>query len=58
MSAELFDLGGGKLFGVPSTKDSAFSAAAEVEQFFDKLNPFEELAEERAAGKISEALTN
>ena len=33
------------------------SYAAEVEQFFDKINPFEELAEERAAGKISEAIT-
>ena len=45
LGAELIDLG----FDTNS--------AADVEQFFDKLNPFEELAEERAAGKISEALT-
>ena len=65
LTAELFDLGGGKLFGVPTPNaeemskalGKEFSYAAEVEQFFDKLNPFEELAEERAAGKISEALT-
>ena len=30
--------------------------AADVEQFFDKLNPFEEVAEERAIGKLTEAL--
>jgi hypothetical protein len=57
LSAELMDLGAGQLIGLPSTKDSSISAVAEVEQFFDKLNPFEELAEERAAGKISQALT-
>ena len=57
LSAELMDLGAGQLIGLPSTKDSTVSAVAEVEQFFDKINPFEELAEERAAGKISEALT-
>ena len=32
------------------------SAAARVEQVFDKINPFEEIAEQRAAGKIVEAL--
>ena len=55
VTAEIFDLGGGELFGVP--KSDSISYAAEVEQFFDKLNPFEELAEQRAAGKISEAIT-
>lgn len=65
LTAELFDLGGGKFFGIPTPDAEGmtealgkqFSYAAEVEKFFDKLNPFEELAEERAAGKISEALT-
>ena len=57
LSAELMDLGAGQLIGLPSTKDSSVSAVAEVEQFFDKINPFEELAEQRAAGKISEAIT-
>ena len=32
------------------------SAAAKVEQVFDKINPFEEIAEQRAAGKMLEAL--
>ena len=32
------------------------NAAAQVEQFFDKINPFEEIAEQKAAGKITEAL--
>ena len=32
------------------------NAAAKVEQAFDKINPFEEIAEQRAAGKILEAL--
>ena len=32
------------------------NAAAQVEQFFDKINPFEEIAEQKAAGKIVEAL--
>ena len=32
------------------------NAAAKVEQVFDKINPFEEIAEQRAAGKIIEAL--
>ena len=31
-------------------------AAAKVEQAFDKINPFEEIAEQRAAGKILEAI--
>ena len=32
------------------------NAAAKVEQAFDYINPFEEIAEQRAAGKIIEAL--
>ena len=32
------------------------NTAAQVEQFFDKINPFEEIAEQKAAGKIVEAL--
>jgi hypothetical protein len=32
------------------------NAAARVEQVFDKINPFEEVAEQKAAGKITEAL--
>ena len=32
------------------------NAAANVERVFDKINPFEEVAEQRAAGKILEAL--
>jgi len=32
------------------------NAAAKVEQVFDTINPFEEIAEQRAAGKILEAL--
>ena len=31
--------------------------AADVEIFFDKINPFEEVAEERAIGKLTEAFT-
>ena len=31
-------------------------AAAKVEQAFDKINIFEEVAEETAAGKITQAL--
>ena len=46
LAAELIDL------GMDSDK------AAEVERFFDKLNPFEEVAEERAIGKITEALVS
>ena len=57
VTAELFDLGGGKLLGIPDVSEKDISYAVEVEKFFDKLNPFEELAEERAVGKLSEALT-
>jgi len=32
------------------------NSAAMVEQFFDTLNPFEELAQERAVGRLTEAL--
>jgi len=46
LAAELIDLGA-------DTK-----LAAEVEQFFDKINPFEEVAQERAAGKITEAIVS
>ena len=45
LGAELMDLG--------ATEDSA----ARVEAFFDKINPLEEIAEERAIGRITEALT-
>ena len=44
LGAELMDLG--------VTED----AAARVETFFDKLNPLEEIAEQRAIGRLSEAL--
>ena len=44
LAAELIDLG------------ADTDTAAGVEQFFDKLNPFEEIAEERAIGKLTEAL--
>jgi len=57
VTAELFDLGGGKLLGIPDISEKDISYAVEVEKFFDKLNPFEELAEERAVGKLSEAFT-
>jgi hypothetical protein len=33
-------------------------AAAKVEQVFDTINPFEEIAEQRAAGKILEAIVS
>jgi len=56
LTAEIMDAGGGMLLGVPSTKDSDISAVAQVEEFFDKINPFEEVAQEKAAGKIAEAL--
>ncbi len=36
--------------------DLTENAAAKVEQVFDTINPFEEIAEQRAAGKITEAL--
>jgi hypothetical protein len=45
LAAELIDLG----------LDT--DTAADVEKFFDKLNPFEEVAETRAIGKLTEALT-
>ena len=44
LSAELIDLG------------ADTNTAASVEEFFDKLNPFEEIAEERAIGKLTEAI--
>ena len=43
LGAELIDLGAGT------------NLAADVEQFFDKINPFEEIAEERAIGRLTEA---
>ena len=43
LAAELIDLG------------ADTNTAASVEEFFDKLNPFEEIAEERAIGKLTEA---
>ena len=43
LGAELIDLGF-------DTKK-----AAEVEKFFDEINPFEEKAEEKAIGKLTEA---
>ena len=45
LGAELIDLG----------LDT--NTAAEVEKFFDQINPFEEVAQQKAAGKITEALT-
>ena len=45
LAAELIDLG----------LDT--DTAADVEIFFDKINPFEEVAEERAIGKLTEAFT-
>ena len=44
LGAELIDLGA----------DS--DTAADVEEFFDKINPFEEVAEERTIGKLTEAI--
>jgi len=44
LGAELVDLGA----------DS--DTAADVEQFFDKINPFEEIAEETTIGKLTEAI--
>jgi len=46
LGAELIDLG------------ADTNTVADVEKFFDKLNPFEEIAEERAIGKITEALVS
>lgn len=47
LGAELMDLTG-----------MTTNAAANVEQFFDKINPFEEIAEQAAAGKILEAIVS
>jgi hypothetical protein len=44
LTAELIDLGA-------DTK-----LAVDVEQFFDKINPFEEIANQRLSGRITEAL--
>src|SRR5210317_2380642 len=52
VTAELFDAGGGVLFGAPILDEKSISYAAEVEKFFDTINPFEELAQERATCKI------
>jgi len=46
LGAELIDLG----FDT--------NTAADIEIFFDKLNPFEEIAEERGIGKLTEALVS
>jgi len=46
LAAELIDLG------------ADTDLAADVEMFFDKINPFEEVAEERAVGKLTEALVS
>jgi len=46
LAAELMDL------GLDTNK------AAEVERIFDKLNPFEEIAEKNAVGKLTEALVS
>ena len=56
LGAELMDLGAGQMLNLPSTKGSVVSAAEEVEEFFDTINVFEETAEARAAGKITQAL--
>ena len=45
LAAELIDLG------------ADTDTAADVEQFFDKLNPFEEYAQRSAVGKLTEAFT-
>ena len=44
LTAELIDLG------------SDTNTAASVEQFFDKINPFEEIADQRLSGRLTEAL--
>jgi len=46
LTAELIDLGA-------DTK-----LAVDVEQFFDKINPFEEIANQRLSGRITEALVS
>ena len=56
LGAELMDLGAGQMLNLPSTKGSTVKAAQDVEEFFDKLNVFEETAEARAAGKLTQAL--
>ena len=56
LGAELMDLGAGQLLNLPSTKGSTVKVAQDVEEFFDKLNVFEETAEARAAGKLTQAL--
>jgi len=45
LGAELIDLGLGT------------DTASEVEMFFDRMNPFEEIAQKRLAGRIAEILT-
>jgi hypothetical protein len=45
LGAELIDLG------------ADTNTVASVEQFFDKINPFEEVAEERTIGKLAEVFT-
>ena len=44
LGAELMDLGAGT------------DVADDVEKFFDTINPFEEIAEQRAIGKLTQAL--
>ena len=46
LGAELIDL------GADSNK------AADVERFFDKINPFEEVADDRVIGKLTETLVS
>ena len=46
MGAQLIDLG------------ADTNTAAKVEKFFDGINIFEDTAQERASGKITEALVN
>ena len=45
LAAELLDLGAGT------------DVAADVEKFFDQINPFEEYAQRKAVGKLTEAFT-
>ena len=45
LGAELIDLGLGTDYAV------------DVEKFFDKINPFEEVAEQKALGKLTQAIT-
>ena len=46
LGAELIDLGAGT------------SLAKNIETFFDKINPFEEVAQQRATGKLIEAVVS